>query len=117
MNNSELSLPTFLIYRLDRNKNTSNFTIVYKNYTISSNFIYVPILSLEELHFHNIIHFVISLIYIPPNMFNIVNDLCSNYIKEICRKYPSSNIILLGDFNFLFIILLWSYIKVTIKVL
>lgn len=42
--------------------------------------------------------FNISSIYIPPNSDYNTNELYVNNIRKINCKYPSSNIILIGDF-------------------
>lgn len=55
VNNSELGLSNYSIYRLDRNKNTSSHakgggTIIAIKNTISTTIINVPVLSLEHLY-------------------------------------------------------------------
>lgn len=62
----------------------------------------MSILSLEQLfallRFKNQ-SFIFGSIYIPPNIDKLNYDFYINSVDEIDRNYPSSNIILIGDFN------------------
>jgi len=93
---------------LDRNKNTSSCfrgggTLIAVNNSLNPSLLNVSILLLEQLFvllcFKNQI-FIISPVSILPNIDKSNYVLYINSVDEILHNYSSSNINMIGNFNF-----------------
>lgn len=107
VNSSELGFKNFNVFRCDRNIHTSNLSrgggvLIAVNNKLSSKLINITSKNLEIVFIliktdrNNII---ISSVYIPNRSTIGIFEEYFNIVNNIRYDYPSSDLILLGDFN------------------
>lgn len=106
INNCELTLSNFKIFRADRNVNTSIkargggvLILVNKNIESSLSLIGNNVESLFIRISINNLNFIIGGIYIPPNSSISTYEFFCDDMERIYDRHPNDSYIIAGDFN------------------